>query len=409
MHYCAYHKIDESEDRFRTKPNGKLDSWCVEGRREYGRNYSRKAYAPRKEEVAQRRSEPVIERACIDCKATKPIEQFPERGDRPGKRHGRCLLCFKLISSQRSKAYNIENFAVLAEYKRKYHAANPGYNEQSSRRRRARHVGVRREKYTRDDVRLRDPLCHFCGDTIDTELRWPDPWSEVLHHIHPISKKGPDALANVALAHNRCNGRHKDRHENPFADWRVEPIGSYLARDIAKREHYLHRAPSVSLAYGLFAPSDDLPVGIVTFGTPSSHRISKSVCPAEPKLVIELNRLWISSGVPFGAASWFVSRALKAMPGYIVVSYADTSVQDPRNNRSHDGSVYRALSLSYAGRTRARKEWRMPGKSRNVGKVPGAVLSDVSSKHRFWTVTGDKRERRALRSLCAWPSLAYDV
>jgi hypothetical protein len=139
---------------------------------------------------------------------------------------------------------------------------------------------------------------------------------------------------------------------------------------------------------------------VVTFGSPSSWRINQSICPGLPKSVIELNRLWISDDAPFGAASWFVSKALRELPALIVVSYADSSIQGRIG--PHDGAVYRALSFNYAGKTKARKEWRMPDKARNTGKVPGAVLSDVSSKHRYWTVTGNRREKKTLRALVQW-------
>lgn len=409
MHYCAYHKTEHNNSAFRMKGNGKLDSWCIEGRREYGRKYSRKTYAPAKKTNEKRRSIQPKAKVCSGCGKEKGIEMFPLRSDRPGKRHSRCVLCFKNVTAERNREYNILNFDKIAVVKRKYHAAHPRYNEQSSRRRRARLRQVRQEPYSRQSVRDRDEgLCFFCEEPVNPLLKWPDPLSEVIHHQHPIAKKGPDIFENATLAHNRCNARASDKYESPFKQgWRVEPIGSPLARAIVKEHHYLKRAPNISFAYGLFAPDRELPLGIATFGSPSSFRINRSACPESPTSVIEFNRLWISPGAPYGAASWFVSRALKQMSPYIVVSYADTSVQDPRNGHAHDGNVYKALSFDYAGCTRPRKEWRLPGKSRNVGKIPGAVLEDVSSKHRFWTVTGTRKNKKTLKAHCAWPEMSY--
>ena len=97
----------------------------------------------------------------------------------------------------------------------------------------------------------------------------------------------------------------------------------------------------------------------------------------------------------FGAGSWFVSRALKQLPPRIIVSYSDLSF-------NHFGTVYKALNFNYAGQSKPRKEWRFPGKSRNVGKIEGAILCEVSPKNRYWTITGTKRDRNKIMPLVKW-------
>lgn len=408
MHYCSYHKTKEPEGNFRVK-NGKLDSWCIEGRREYNRQYSKDQYAPRKEEVAleKQKREQRTSQICTSCEKEKSIEEFAFRSDRPGKRHARCKVCRGEEQRDRSYLYNIGNRDSIRENKRDYRERNRDLIRGHSRKRRARKRGVRREAYTEQQIRERDGnLCYFCKEYVDPSIPYPKPKSQVLHHVHPLSKRGPDIAANVFLAHSECNNRQHNIHISPFTEgWSVRPISNKLARDIAKEKHYLHRTPNSSFAFGLFSPDDFEPKGIVIFGTPSSNRISKSICPSNVKLVIELNRLWIDDDAPFGAASWFVSRALKALPPRIVVSYADTAIKDSRDGRAHDGKVYQALSFFYAGKSSPRKEWRMPGSSRNSGKVPGAEQCEVSAKERYWTVTGTKRDKAALFALSQWPAL----
>jgi hypothetical protein len=247
----------------------------------------------------------------------------------------------------------------------------------------------------------------FCQGTVDSSLKWPHPESEVIHHIHPESKKGPDVFDNVAIAHNRCNARHKNKHESEFAiGWSAKPISGQLARQLSTDHHYLHRAPNTSFAFGLF--QGDRIMGFVVFGSPSSVRITRSVCPTDIKSVIELNRLWCNDKAPFGAASWLVSRALKLLPPYIVISYADTGILDSRNERTHDGTIYRALSFNYAGQSASKNEYRVTGSTRSVKKnTLGAEVCRVSPKNRFWTVTGNRREKRALYAICKWPELPY--
>jgi hypothetical protein len=411
MHFCAYHNEDHPVDRFLIKKNGKLDSWCHEGRKEYNREYSKKSYAPIKEEVAEKigARENRTEQVCTICSVNKSIEDFRFRYDRPDKRESRCIPCLKIIRRSEQQIDSLKHADKRGITRRKWQAAHPRYNEQSSRTRRARMKVVRRERYTRKQVRERDNgLCWFCNLPVDPSLKWPDPLSEVVHHHHPISKKGPDCLENVALAHNECNGHHHAKYESPFLNWSVISIDNALARKTAVENHYLHRAPNVSFGFGLYSPENKLQ-GIVTFGSPSSNRITKSVCPNNDCKVIELNRLWIDDTTPFGAASWLVSRALKELPPMIIVSYADTDIVDSRNERNHDGSIYRALSFDYAGQSKAKTEYRMPGGTRNVGKItPGSVKSKISSKKRFWTVTGNKREKRILRDICNWNSLPYE-
>jgi hypothetical protein len=186
----------------------------------------------------------------------------------------------------------------------------------------------------------------------------------------------------------------------------VRPITSRLAREVAEREHYMHRKPNVLFAFGLF--EGDTLRGICVFGTPPSRHLQVGVSPDDPGLVIELNRLWVSDRCPTNTESWFVSRCLRALPPRIVVSYADTT-------QGHMGYVYRALNFRYAGWTDM--ERRTP-RYDYVPTEPGVHSRDAfrngykervrrQPKVKYWTVTGDKRDRARLRTVCQWPSVSW--
>lgn len=188
----------------------------------------------------------------------------------------------------------------------------------------------------------------------------------------------------------------------------VTPIGASLAREIAETEHYLHRKPPVSYAFGLQLL--DRTVGVVTFGTPSSRHLLVGACPDCPGCVIELNRLWVHDDLGHNTESWFVSRALRALPAKIVVSYADTK-------HGHHGGVYRALNFRYAGwtdmeRPLARLDYLAPsgGHTRDAfrnGLGRDSVKVRRQPKVRYWITTGTPAERRRLTKMCAWPDMDW--
>lgn len=191
-------------------------------------------------------------------------------------------------------------------------------------------------------------------------------------------------------------------------DLEARPISSRLARETVEREHYLHRKPNCSYAFGLFDELDCL-VGVVTFGTPPSRHLQLSVAPLDPCLVIELNRLWVCDSMPRNTESWFVSRALKLLPPLIVVSYADTAF-------GHLGYIYRALNFNYAGwtdmdRKSPRVDYVTEGKhSRETfrgGRKTEAKRVPRKPKVKYWLCTGNRRERAFLTRLCEWPKMSW--
>jgi hypothetical protein len=188
----------------------------------------------------------------------------------------------------------------------------------------------------------------------------------------------------------------------------VQPMGYHEARTLAEREHYMHRKPPVSYAYGLYV--DGAPVGVVTFGSPASPHMLRGACPTDPGLVIELNRLWVHDSMPGNIESWFVSRALRRLPPRIVLSYADTA-------HGHVGYIYRALSFRYAGWTDMERRTPRPDyvplatghHSREATRSGWAGMVRRRPKVKYWTTTGNRRERIDLARLCTWPTLDWRV
>lgn len=187
----------------------------------------------------------------------------------------------------------------------------------------------------------------------------------------------------------------------------VRKVAPRLASEVVIRNHYLHRKPSISHAYGLYT-GDDL-MGVVTYGTPASRHLQIGVCPSDPSRVLELNRLWVDDALGRNAESWFVSRTLRLIPPSIVVSYADTK-------EGHRGYVYRALNFHYAGwtdmdRKTPRNDYLPIDPTKHTRE---ASRSGVSAKVprrpkvKYWTTTGSRSDKRALDRMVEWPILSWE-
>lgn len=188
----------------------------------------------------------------------------------------------------------------------------------------------------------------------------------------------------------------------------VGPLDKKAAQGLAVERHYLHRRANISYAFGLFRLGELM--GVVSFGVPASRHLQISLCPSDPGLVLELNRLWVDDELGKNTESWFVSRALKLLPARIVVSYADTGY-------GYLGIVYRALNFRYAGwtdmdRKTPRYDYVVTGKHTRDAFRDGTPKWDYRvrrlPKVKYWTVTGNHAERKHLVRLVAWPSLDWN-
>ncbi len=188
----------------------------------------------------------------------------------------------------------------------------------------------------------------------------------------------------------------------------VRTIDPKVGVKLVVENHYLHRRVNGLHWFGLVVESQVF--GVMSISVPASRHLQKGVCPSDPSTVVELSRLWVCDSMPHNSESWFVSRALKMLPPYIVVSFADTSV-------GHQGYIYRALNFKYAGytdmdRKTPRFDYVVPGKhSRDAfrnGKRSFTERVRRKPKQRYWTVTGNRRDRSRLNGLCNWPSLDWN-
>ncbi|AHJ86611.1 HNH endonuclease [Mycobacterium phage Jolie2] len=67
------------------------------------------------------------------------------------------------------------------------------------------------------DCKARFPNCGICGEPIDYELPYLDPWEFVVDHVIPLIAGGEDVLSNKQAAHRCCNRDKSDQVEEDQA------------------------------------------------------------------------------------------------------------------------------------------------------------------------------------------------
>jgi hypothetical protein len=179
-----------------------------------------------------------------------------------------------------------------------------------------------------------------------------------------------------------------------------------LAKEALLTKHYLKRLPPVTHSFMVWGDDNDV-VGVVTFGVPPSRHLQISACPSNPDLVLELNRLWLDDKLPRNTASHVMARVLDQMPPQVIVSYADTAA-------GHEGYVYRACNFFYAGWTdMERKTPRFDYVPRNGNHSRDAFRTGEfdrvrrKPKMKYWTVTGNRTEKKQMLRLAGWPKLNW--
>lgn len=196
------------------------------------------------------------------------------------------------------------------------------------------------------------------------------------------------------------------RLEGPAMTRLVTAISARLATELVVENHYLHRRPPISYAWGLLDGLDV--IGVLTLGVPPSRHLQVGACPSDPGLVLELNRLWVHDDQPRNTESWFMAQALRQAPSRILVSYADT-------REGHLGYVYRAANWNYAGWT------DMDRKTPRYDYLPADPTTHTRDafrngyverrrrlpKVKYWTTTGTPAQRRNLASRCGWPIMDW--
>ena len=145
----------------------------------------------------------------------------------------------------------------------------------------------------------------------------------------------------------------------------VLPINNFEVEPWLLEKHYAKRMCPISYAFGLY--EDNLLVGIVTYGVPSSSNLRSGICGTEyEENVIELNRLCCDNKPNY--ASYLVGKSLQMLPKpMIVVSFADTK-------QGHVGYVYQATNFVYTGLSAKRTDWKVKG----LEHLHGTTIADMS-------------------------------
>lgn len=124
----------------------------------------------------------------------------------------------------------------------------------------------------------------------------------------------------------------------------VHRIAHHHTKEWIYKKHYAKRRCAISYAFGLFN-SEDVMVGVCTFGSPPNYRFNDGACIFKDYKVktLELNRLVTNDELPRNTLSYFVSQCLKQLPQpTCIVSYSDP-------NEGHYGYIYQATNWIYTG------------------------------------------------------------
>ena len=104
------------------------------------------------------------------------------------------------------KTYYQNHKEEIVIYKKKWEKDNANKLRDYSRKKRARKRETQVEPINEKIVYLRDGwICQICHKRVDKKLKHPNPMSQTLDHIIPLSKGGTHTYNNVQLAHWRCN------------------------------------------------------------------------------------------------------------------------------------------------------------------------------------------------------------
>jgi hypothetical protein len=176
--------------------------------------------------------------------------------------------------------------------------------------------------------------------------------------------------------------------------------------------HYAKRKPSMSYIFGMY--DEDELIGIVSYGKPPSHSLSKGIAGEKYMgIVYELNRLVLKYNRK-NEASYLIGQSLKQLvKPKIIVSFADTS-------QNHMGIVYQATNFLYTGLSAKRSDWRMYGNNKHSYTICSQYDSkyrnsnpdkfykiDRPRKHRYIYFVGDKTDKKQLLKELNYPIMNY--
>jgi hypothetical protein len=179
------------------------------------------------------------------------------------------------------------------------------------------------------------------------------------------------------------------------------------------KKHYSHRA---SIFWAGFALIEDGHIqGVVVFGQPSPP-IQLHAFKDRDFRIYELARLVVQTRTR-NAASFLVGRSLQMLPSpCAVVSYADGAM-------GHVGYIYQATNWLYTGATLSKDVlYMVDGKPMHAlsltstrgitaprawARENGIEIIKPHPKHRYFMVTGNRRQKADMLSRLKYPVLPY--
>lgn len=191
---------------------------------------------------------------CKDCESARRREYRDKNQEAIRNRNKDYYEKNKEHLLERNKAYQEENVEKLADYHRSWYKENREkrvsqmkvyreenreelltkqkvYGKENRDKARARHrkrwenepeyraaiyaaktrrkrllASAKQEPYTREAIFQRDDwICWLCEESIDPDLKFPDPQCATVDHVIPLSLGGDDTPSNVRSAHLSCN------------------------------------------------------------------------------------------------------------------------------------------------------------------------------------------------------------
>ena len=160
----------------------------------------------------------------------------------------------------------------------------------------------------------------------------------------------------------------------------MEYIVLRTARDVAKpfviQHHYSQAFGKASIILGLYKVGEPELLGVITFGQPSGRLVAQSIIEGgNDHNIFEFLRMCVLDDCPC-PRTYFMSKAISILKQRFpqvkaLVTYADQT-------EGHDGTVYKANSWIYVGKTGKKYHYtRIPDGMRFNKRIPW----DYAKKH----------------------------
>jgi hypothetical protein len=191
----------------------------------------------------------------------------------------------------------------------------------------------------------------------------------------------------------------------------VVKIKKNLCEEFVLHKHYSRRASIFWAGFGLV--EGGFVTGVCVYGQPSPPIQKHAFLNRDFKLY-ELSRLVVQSKTK-NASSFLVAQSLKMLESpCAVVSYADME-------QGHCGIIYQATNWLYTGATKSHdKAYIVDGvrthpmtlRDRGItdptrwAKENGIEMVKPMEKHRYFQFSGDKRQRKIMRSKLVYQEVA---